>query len=452
MPDGWCFLLVPFLLVTLQCIRSSNHSLMEVLWQFLLFPKVQKIMLEVWSAYSKPVPSTCRELLMLFLQCCCIAVVIGSVFYNWMFSSLEYPFLLSSATALSFSLLLLLILFLVHPIRCMFTMIVPTLGTKRGRKLLLSTCFMIVAVNIVPNIMDNIKAILQVIKCIYKNSSGNLLNSTTLLGKAALQFAHQIKEVADNSPGNFWKPMNGHVQYAVDTSNSLVEEQVRIASQKITEDFSADELLVKQVALVANRVAAGFLLFYLFFESAWYLKSYLTNLRFDNIYITKKLESLAAAKKAAHLLTCSPKKLIRSTGLKLSREEMVECLMRMMLPTVALLVTVLIMVTDYIAFHLAATAVNEVAQLPMVPQMLNIKYDVSCRGVLSCLLLWSPSPSIVMINLGVGCRAAGWSALGGGVDLYVQGYLHCESQSREGGKAVSLGSVTPHLCQWARNG
>ncbi|KAG6933869.1 osteoclast stimulatory transmembrane protein [Chelydra serpentina] len=322
-------------------------------------------MLDAWSAYSKPVPSSCSELLTLFLQCCCIAVLTGGLFYNWMFSSLEYPFHLSSAIAVSFSLLLLLILFLVHPIRCMFTIIIPTLGTKQGRRLLLSTCFMIVAVNIIPNIMDNIKTILQVIKCICKNSSDSLLNSTTLLGKASTQFGHQIKEVTDKLADNALKPRNGHFQYT----------QVLIASQKIKDDFSAVELLVKQTLLVANRVAAGFFLFYLLFESAWYLKSYLTNLRFDNIYITKKLEGLAVDKKAAHLLTRSPKKLIRSTGLKLSREEMVMCLLRMMLLTLVLMLTAVIIATDYIAFHLADTAVNEVAQFPSVPITLNIKYD-----------------------------------------------------------------------------
>ncbi|XP_077688631.1 osteoclast stimulatory transmembrane protein [Eretmochelys imbricata] len=364
-------------------IDSAQHSVafswyrlrVQIYCQENLFPKIQEVVLNAWSAYSKPVPSSCSELLTLFLQCCCIALLTGGLLYNWMFSSLEYSFHLSFATAVSFSLLLLLILFLVHPIRCMFTIIIPTLGTKQGRRLLLSTCFMIVAVNILPNIMDNIKTILQVIKCICKDSSDSLLNSTTLLGKASMQFGHQIKEVTDKMADNSLKPRNGHFQYAVNHSSSLVRDQVLIASQKIKDDFSAVELLVKQALLVANRVAAGFFLFYLLFESAWYLKSYLTNLQFDNIYITKKLEDLAVDKKAAHLLTCSPKKLIRSTGLKLSREEKMVCLVRMMLLTLVLMLTAVIIATDYIAFHLADTAMNEVAQFPRVPITLNIKYD-----------------------------------------------------------------------------
>ncbi|XP_032623267.1 osteoclast stimulatory transmembrane protein [Chelonoidis abingdonii] len=368
-------------------LQASTRPLPEAgsrVWSYCqgnLFPKIQEVMLDAWSAYSKPVPSSCSELLTLFLQCCCIAVLTGGLLYNWMFSSLEYPFHLSSAIAVSFSLLLLLILFLVHPVRCMFTIIIPTLGTKQGRRLLLSTCFMTVAVNTIPNIMDNIKTILQVIKCICKNYSESLLTSTILLGKASMQFGHQVKEVTDKMADNFLMPRNGHFQYAVDHSHSWVREQMLIASQKIKDDISAVELLVKQALLVANRVAAGFFLFYLLFESAWYLKSYLTNLRFDNIYITKKLKVWAVDKKAAHLLTSSPKKLITSTGLKLSREEMMLCLVRMMLPSLVLMVTVVIIATDYIAFYLADTAMNEVAQFPTVPITLNIKYDVKINAL-----------------------------------------------------------------------
>nr|XP_006132325.1 osteoclast stimulatory transmembrane protein [Pelodiscus sinensis] len=332
-------------------------------------------MLHAWSTYSKPVPSSCGELLALFLQCCCIAGLTGGLFYNWMFSSLEYPYHLSSAIAVSFSVLFLLALFLVHPLRCMFTMIVPTLGTKQGQRLLLSTCFMIVAVNVIPNILDNIKSLLQVIKCVCENSSNSLLNSTALLGTASRQFGHHIKKVVDNMASNSLTPKNGHFQFSMNNSNSLVREQVLIASEKIKEEFSAVELLVRQAVLVANRVAAGFFLLCLLWESGWYLKRYLTDLRFDNIYITKKLERLAADNNTAPLLTCSPKIRIHSAGLKLSREEMMGCLMRMVLLSLTLMLTVAILAMDYITFHLADTAVKEVALFPMVPIMISIKHD-----------------------------------------------------------------------------
>ncbi|XP_054836417.1 osteoclast stimulatory transmembrane protein [Eublepharis macularius] len=341
-----------------------------------LFPQIQAFTWEVWLAYSAPLPSNHKQLRSLFLMCCCIAVSIGGLFYRWMFSSLQYSFRFSAATAAAVSLLALLTLFLVHPARCMFTMIVPTLGTKQGRRLLLSACFMIVAVNITPNILSNIQAILQVIKCICKNSSKSVLTSTHLLGNASWDFSHYLKGVINYMPSQIVKPGDGHIQFETHNNSFLLSRKMITTSQGIKEDFSHVEMLAQKAALLSNRVVAGFFLFYLIFESAWYLKNYLTDLQFDNIYITKKLEDLAQKNQATHLLVCSPKKLIKPTGLKLTREELMTCLRQMILITLMLILTLVIIATDYIAFHLAQATVTEVSRFPAVPIKFQIKYDV----------------------------------------------------------------------------
>ncbi|KFV47333.1 Osteoclast stimulatory transmembrane protein, partial [Gavia stellata] len=328
-----------------------------------------------WSVYSKPVPANSRELWTLFLQCSCLTVVIGGLFYNWMFASLEYSWHLSVATAVSFSLLLLLTLFLVHPARCVFSMIMPTLGTKQGRKLLLSTCIMIVVVNITPNIISNIKTILQVIKCICKNSSESLLNSTALLETASWEFGDAIQENINSI--NIYRPMNGHFQFSLLKNSSLIYQQMHLAGEKIGRDFLAVEVLVKDSVRVGNKLVAGFSMLYLCFESTWYLKNYLTNLRFDNFYITKKLKRLVVDRKAAHLLVTSSKNLIRPTGLKLSWEEVMLCLVQAMLLTVALMLMLVVVAMDHFAFSVADTAVRKAAQFSVVPVTLNIKYSVS---------------------------------------------------------------------------
>ncbi|NWI43533.1 OCSTP protein, partial [Picathartes gymnocephalus] len=335
-------------------------------------------MADLWWIYSKPVPADRRELWTLFLQCSCITVVIGSLFYNWLFASLEYSWHLSVSVAISFSLLLLLTLFVVHPARCVFSMIMPTLGTKQGRKLLFSTCIMIAVVNITPNIISNIKTILQVIKCICKNSSDSLLNSTALLEKVSWEFGDAIQETVRS----IYKPMNGHFRFSLLQNSSLIYQKMHLASEKISREFLSVEVLVKDSVRVANRLAAGFFMLYLCFESTWYLKNYLTNLRFDNFYITKKLECLAMDRKAAHLLVGSSKKLIRPTGLKLSWEEVVLCLVQAMLVTVALMLMLVVVAMDHFAFSVADTAVRKAAQFSAVPVTLNIKYKVSAG--LSC--------------------------------------------------------------------
>ncbi|NWV51557.1 OCSTP protein, partial [Daphoenositta chrysoptera] len=333
-------------------------------------------MADLWWIYSKPVPADGRELWTLFLQCSCIAVVIGSLFYNWMFASLEYSWHLSVAMAISLSLLLLLTLLLVHPARCVFSMIMPTLGTKQGRQLLFSTCIMIAVVNITPNIMGNIKTILQVIKCICKNSSDSLLNSTALLEKVSWEFGDAIQGTVHS----IYKPMNGHFRFSLLQNSSLIYQNMHLAGEKISREFLSVEALVKDSIQVANRLAAGFSMLYLCFESTCYLKNYLTNLRFDNFYITKELERLAMDRKAAHLLVGSSKKLIRPTGLKLSWEEVVLCLVQAVLVTVALLLMLVVVAMEHLVFSVADTVLRRAAQFSAVPITLSIKYKVISFG------------------------------------------------------------------------
>ncbi|XP_077043583.1 osteoclast stimulatory transmembrane protein [Agelaius phoeniceus] len=356
-----------------------------------LFPKVHRTMAELWWIYSKPVPADSRELWTLFLQCSCITAVIGGLFYNWMFASLEYSWQLSVAMAISFSLLLLLTLFLVHPARCVFSMIMPTLGTKQGRKLLFSTCIMIAVVNITPNIISNIKTILQVIQCICKSSSDSLLNSTALLEKVSWEFGDAVQEATQS----IYKPMNGHFRFSLLQNSSLIYQKMHLAGEKISREFLSVEVLVKDSVRVANRLAAGFFMLYLCFESSWYLKNYLTNLSFDNFYITKKLECLAMDRRAAHLLVGSSKKLIRPTGLKLSREEVVLCLVQAMLVTVALMLMLVLVAMDHFAFSVADTAVRKAAQFSAVPVTLSIKYKAEIR-IMPFLykLFWRPSEAL----------------------------------------------------------
>ncbi|NWZ63427.1 OCSTP protein, partial [Acrocephalus arundinaceus] len=351
---------------------------------------------DLWWIYSKPVPADSRELWTLFLQCSCITVVIGGLFYNWMFASLEYSWHLSVAMAVSFSLLLLLALFLVHPARCVFSMIMPTLGTKQGRKLLFSTCIMIAMVNITPNIMSNLKTILQLIKCICKNSSDSLLNSTALLDKVSWEFGNAIQETTNS----LYRPMNGHFRLSLRQNSSLIYQKMHLAGEKISREFLSVEVLVKDSIRVANRLAAGFFVLCLCFESTRYLKNYLTNLRFDNFYITKKLERLATDRRAAHLLVGSSKKLIRPTGLRLSWEEVVLCLVQAMLVTVALLLLLLLVAMDHFVFSVADTAVRKAAQFSAVLITLSIKYKVSAGVSCPALRIMPFVSKVIRLPLG----------------------------------------------------
>ncbi|NWU81711.1 OCSTP protein, partial [Onychorhynchus coronatus] len=340
-------------------------------------------MADLWWVYSKPVPADGRELCTLFLQCSCVTALMGGLFYNWMFASLEYSWHLSTAASVSFSLLLLLALLLVHPARCVCSMAMPTLGTKQGRNLLLSTCVVIAVVNVTPSIISNMKTILQVIKCICKNSSDSLLNSTALLQAASQEFGGAIQEAVYLL--TFYRPMNGRFKFSSLQNTSSIYQKMDLAGEKISRDLLSAEVLVKDSVRVGNRLVAAFSVLYLCFESTWYLKNYLTDLRFDNFYITQRLERLAVDRKAAHLLVGSSKNLIRPTGLRLSREEGAQCLVQAVLLTVALLLLLLLLAMEHFAFSVADTAVRRAAQFSVVPITLHIKYKVSAGAKIDIL-------------------------------------------------------------------
>uniref|UniRef100_A0A8C6X1E9 Osteoclast stimulatory transmembrane protein n=1 Tax=Naja naja TaxID=35670 RepID=A0A8C6X1E9_NAJNA len=354
----------------------------------LLVRTIQEFMLDIWLAYSIPLPSSHSQLLSLCVICSCIAASVGGLFYCWMFSSLQYSFQFSALASSVLSFLVFLILFLVHPVRCLFTIIVPTLGTRQGRRLLLSACFMIEAVNIIPNIMNNIQAILKIIKCTCKNFMESLVASMLLLGNASWDFSHSLKSIIDHMPDKFFSSRDSHVQFRNDSNIFQLNEKMVNSSQSIKEDFLYADKLVQKVILLTNRVTAGFFLFFLLFQATWYLKNYLTDVCFDNIYITPKLEDLARENKTADVLICTSRKLIKPTSFKLSQKELKASLRHVFLLTLVLLVMLLVIAADYIAFHLAQTTVTEVTRIPVVPVTFWVKYEVSTE-VSSLGLNWS---------------------------------------------------------------
>ncbi|XP_029467849.1 osteoclast stimulatory transmembrane protein [Rhinatrema bivittatum] len=363
-----------------------------------MFARMKNFLLDTWSAYSKPVPETSKECLSLLLLCSCIALSTGGLLYNWMSASLQYKFHLAVEISTSFSFLILVILLLMHPVRCMVTIIVPTLGTKQGRRLLLSTCFMIITFVIVPNIISNIETILQVLKCISLTSSESLLNSTVLLREASHDFGRVVTSVADKMEELILRSNERRLEFVVHVEDSVVRNQMLMATKKIKDDFSAVEELVEKTTLISNRVIAGLFIFYLLFQSVWYLKNYLTDLSFDNIYITNNLEHLALKKNASHILTSSSTKLIRSTGLKLSRQEVFTCLLHIMIISLFLLLTLMIIATDHIVFHLAMAVENWVHYFPTIPMTLDISYSARISFVATKLIPIFKVPEVNAIS------------------------------------------------------
>ncbi|EHB05322.1 hypothetical protein GW7_06557 [Heterocephalus glaber] len=262
-------------------------------------------------------------------------------------------------------LLVFLALGLVPPVRCLFVLSAPTLGTKQGRQLLLSYSTATLAIAVVPNVLANIRATGQVLRCVTEGSLESLLNTT-----------HQL-HAASRALGSAGEAGNRGLTFEAQGNGSAFRLHMLKVAQQVLEDFSGLEFLVRAVALGTQQVVPGLFMLGLLVESAWYLHRYLTDLRFDNIYMTRRLAQQLAQAQATHLMDVPPAWLLQVAQPKLSQEELLSCLLRLGLLVLLLVATAVTVATDYMAFLLAQAAVKWAQKLPIVPITLTVKYDAA---------------------------------------------------------------------------
>ncbi|KAL6091824.1 hypothetical protein STEG23_020139 [Scotinomys teguina] len=336
-----------------------------------------------WNAFSQPVPASCGELLVQLLLCVSLASVTAGLIHHWLVSSQLYPQGPPALVTTACGLLVFLSLGLVPPIRCLFALSVPTLGSEQGRRLLLSYSVANLAVAVVPNVLANVGAAGQVLSCVTEGSLESLLNTTYQL-RLASQALDQVGHAGSRN-----------LAFEAQGNGSVFRLHAHRVTQQILEDFSGLEFLA-QAALGVQRVVTGLFMLGLLGESAWYLHRYLTDLRFDNIYATQQLAQQLAQARATHLLASPPPWLLQAAQAKLSHEELLSCLLRLGLLALLLVATAVTVATDYGAFLLAQAAVAWAQKLPTVPVTLTVKYDASYKllGFIHFILNQPPVESV----------------------------------------------------------
>ncbi|XP_004636175.1 osteoclast stimulatory transmembrane protein [Octodon degus] len=318
-----------------------------------------------WDAFSQPVPASYGQLLTHLLLCGSVAVTAAGLVHHWLISSQLYPLQLSAVVSTVCGLLIFLGLGLVPPVRCLFALSVPTLGTKQGRQLLLSYSTATLAIAVVPNVLANMRATGQVLRCVTEGSLESLLNTT-----------HHL-HAASRALGSIGRAGSRGLTFEVQGNGSAFHLHVLKIAEQVLEDFSGLESLALAVALGIPRVVTGLFMLGLLVESAWYLHRYLTDLRFDNVYVTRRLAGELARAQATHLLDSPPAWLLQAAQPKLSQEELLSCLLRLGLLVLLLVATAVTVATDHIAFLLAQAAVQWAQKLPVVPITLTVKYDAA---------------------------------------------------------------------------
>ncbi|XP_020023695.2 LOW QUALITY PROTEIN: osteoclast stimulatory transmembrane protein [Castor canadensis] len=348
-------------------LHGAAEHLIRTGWKF-WYLGIRKVLVPLqaaWDAFAQPVPTSCGQLLTQLLLCGFLAVTATDLLRHWLISSQLYPLGPSAGVTTACGCLIFLSLGLMPPVRCLFALSVLTLGTEQGRRLLLSYSAATLVVAVVPNVLANVGAVGQVLRCVTEGSLESLLNTTH-----QLQAMSRVLGPAGQADGR-------GLTFEAQGNGSVFQLHILRVTQHVLEDFSGLESLARAAALGTQWVATGLFMLGLLVESAWYLHHYLTDLRFDNVYMTRQLAQQLAEAQATHLVAPPPSWLLQVVQPKLSQDELLSCVLKLGLLALLLVATAVTVATDHVAFLLAQAAVDWAQKLPAVPITLTVKYDAS---------------------------------------------------------------------------
>ncbi|XP_077371364.1 osteoclast stimulatory transmembrane protein [Festucalex cinctus] len=387
---------------------------------------VKSFVFYLWDVYSSAKPLG-RHLWTLMSLCLTLTVVTGTLLHHWLSKTLQYDHDASIHTALVYSMAMLPTMFLCHPLRCVLTMTLPTVCTKQGRKLLISASVMILMLNVIPNISVNVGAVVRTLKCTAEGFSKTLLNSSELLNTARQEIVDEAIKVRKEDLSIVTNlRMLDHFTH-VDVSE--VKSRFTKMIGQVEMNFSYMRNTIKQYKLLSNRILAAVFVALLVLESARYLKSYLTYVKFDNS-ISKQLQQ-----NEAHATTKRFAPMFRR--FQISCGECTPSVISLLVVTLYFTAIALIAVLDYIVYHTVQVILPLLQDFPPMSASINVSYKVQwfppafCIIPQSCITRqltdfrkeykWNFSPEASMCDATSSAPSAGVSTLLG--CLWLMSYL-----------------------------
>ncbi|XP_077441571.1 osteoclast stimulatory transmembrane protein isoform X2 [Vanacampus margaritifer] len=388
---------------------------------------VKSFVFYLWDVYSSAKPRG-RHLWTLMSLCLTLTVVTGTLLHHWLSQTLQYDHDASVHTALVYSVAMLPTTFLCHPLRCVLTMTLPTVCTKQGRKLLISASIMILMLNVIPNISVNVGAVVRTLKCTAEGFSKTLLNSSQLLNTARQEIVDEaIKARKEDLSIVTNLRMLDHFTHV---NVSEVKNRFTKMIGQVEINFSYMRNMITQYKLLSNRILAAIFVALLVLESARYLKSYLTYVKFDNNSISKQLrqnEAHATPKRFAPMFR----------RFQISCAESSPSVISLVVVTLYFTAIALIAALDYIVYHTVQVVLPWLLDFPPMSASIKVSYKIQwfppafCIIPQSCITRqltdfgkeykWNFTPEASMCDAATSAPTAGVSTLLG--CLWLMSYL-----------------------------
>ncbi|XP_032825110.2 osteoclast stimulatory transmembrane protein isoform X2 [Petromyzon marinus] len=221
------------------------------------------------------------------------------------------------------------LLFSSKQLRCISLLVVPALGTKRGREYILYAAAGLLAVHTAPNTFHNLRALGEVSLCKALSGIRSVINNSARREAVVREYA-TVETQTVKGLLQFHSVQSNYV-FDVKTRDVSTElDSLRLKVENVTRNVAANfktfQATVEKVRAVLSTVFSVASVLLVLALSAAYLRSYLTNVLFDNIYITEELRALARqTDPSGEAMRClkadGRRQLVDSTSLRLSRKE-----------------------------------------------------------------------------------------------------------------------------------